>query len=97
RAVVLDATFLGAASRDAAEAVARRAGVPFTGLWLTAPREILTKRVATRRGGASDATVEIVEQQLRRNVDPGAWRIIDAAGTAAETFRSATSVICADR
>jgi aminoglycoside phosphotransferase family enzyme/predicted kinase len=79
-AVIADAAFLVPAMRAGIEAAARRAGVPFLGLWLEAPIEILRARIAARRNDASDATVEVVQQAADR--DPGAiaWARIDAAG-----------------
>jgi aminoglycoside phosphotransferase family enzyme/predicted kinase len=80
RAVVLDATFLDPALRARAEAVADEAGAPFDGVWLDAPVDTLTHRVAARTGDASDAGVEVLRAQLAR--DPGrlAWARLDASG-----------------
>ncbi len=77
-AVVLDAMFLDPAVRATAAAVARRAGVPFLGLWLEAPAAVLEARVAARTGDASDATVEVLRQTLA--ADPGlmGWARLDA-------------------
>jgi aminoglycoside phosphotransferase family enzyme/predicted kinase len=66
RAVVLDATFIDPALRARAEALATRCEVPFHGAWLDAPVEMLEDRVAGRRGDASDATVEVLHDQVRR-------------------------------
>jgi aminoglycoside phosphotransferase family enzyme/predicted kinase len=83
--VVVDAVFEHAADRDRIAASAASRGVPFTGLWLTAPRETLMARVAARTGDASDADPAVVEAQLRR--DPGAlgWQAVDASGDAQAT------------
>lgn len=84
--VVLDAVFLDPAMRDAAREVAMRAiprdaagGVAFSGFWLEAPMEVLRARVASRRGDASDATVEVLERAARAT--PGAldWQRLDAS------------------
>ncbi|WP_296454582.1 bifunctional aminoglycoside phosphotransferase/ATP-binding protein [Phenylobacterium sp.] len=66
RAVVLDATFLDPALRARAEALAAACGVPFRAAWLDAPLAVLEARVANRRGDASDATVEVLHQQVER-------------------------------
>jgi aminoglycoside phosphotransferase family enzyme/predicted kinase len=66
RAVVLDATFLDPALRARAEALAAECGVPFRAAWLDAPLPVLEARVANRRGDASDATVEVLHQQVER-------------------------------
>jgi aminoglycoside phosphotransferase family enzyme/predicted kinase len=93
QSVVLDATFLNQTFRNAAEYVAASTGVPFNGLWLSAPREILVERVSARLNGASDATASVLERQLERNIDPGSWRVVDASGTAADTLRDATDAV----
>ena len=50
--MIVDATHQLFAEREAVAAVAARAGVPFLGLWLEAPIEVLMQRV-TDKGGAS--------------------------------------------
>jgi aminoglycoside phosphotransferase family enzyme/predicted kinase len=79
RAVVLDATFLRPELRARAEAVARAAGTPFHGFWLDAPAGVLERRVAGRRGDASDADVEVLRAQLARDAGPMSWPVLDAA------------------
>ncbi|NIJ20880.1 hypothetical protein FHS95_002572 [Sphingomonas naasensis] len=63
--VILDAVFLSRSERDVAEAIAFRADVPFTGIWLEAPERDLIARVSARSGDASDATAEVVREQAR--------------------------------
>ena len=46
------------------------AGAHFAGVWLEAPPEVLTARVAARRGDASDATAEVVAKQLALRPGP---------------------------
>lgn len=87
--VVFDATFLDAAGRDAAAAVAASCGVPFTGLWLEAPEEVLVARVSGRRGDASDADAEVVRRQLANAAPPDDWQRVDASGTPGDTLRHA--------
>ena len=84
RAVVLDATFISPELRSRAEALARRAGVPFAGVWLEAPAEVLAARIGARHGDASDATVETLQMQIDREVGDIAWTRVDASGPAAE-------------
>jgi uncharacterized protein len=87
--VIADATFLRAEERQAIAAVARTAGAPFAGLWLEAPKEELAKRLATRRGDASDADHAVLRQQL--GIDTGAvdWQRVDASRGTAETVAAA--------
>ena len=79
QAVLLDAAFLKPTEREAAEAVAREAGAPFTGVWLEADPQILRDRLAARRGDASDADVAILEKQLAFDIGPVGWARQDAA------------------
>ena len=74
RAVLLDAAFLKPQERDAAEAVAREAGVPFDGVWLDADPDALRRRIAERTGDASDADLKVLEGQLQRDLGEIAWR-----------------------
>ncbi len=73
RAVVLDATFRDPAPRARAEAVAAEAGVPFQGLWMEAPLEVLEARVAGRTGDASDATVAMLRRHASELGEVGGW------------------------
>jgi aminoglycoside phosphotransferase family enzyme/predicted kinase len=90
--VVLDAAFLRAEERAAAEARAGAAGVPFTGLWLEAPRDVLVRRIEARRGDASDADLAVVDWQLGLDLGPIAWRRIDAVGSVEDTLAAAAAL-----
>jgi aminoglycoside phosphotransferase family enzyme/predicted kinase len=87
RAVILDATYLDAAHRDAAAAVAEALGVPFEGVWLTAPPAVLEARVGARQGDASDAGLDTLRRQLARDPGPIAWTAVDAVDPAAAAGR----------
>jgi uncharacterized protein len=78
--VVIDAVSLKPEERRSFAEVARAAGVPFSGLWLEAPAPTMASRIRARHHDASDATAEILTQQLRH--DPGLidWSRIDAGG-----------------
>jgi predicted kinase len=80
---IIDAVALRPEERQSFAAVAQKAAVPFTGIWLDAPVAALSTRVAARRGDASDATPEIVERQSRVDAGPLDWTRIDAAGSPA--------------
>lgn len=80
-AAVVDAVFAAPAERAAVEEVARRAGVPFAGLWLDAPADVLVARVEGRRNDASDATAEVVRRQLGYDLGDVAWPRLVADGT----------------
>jgi hypothetical protein len=71
--VIADAVFARPGEREAIEAAASRAGVPFHGVWLEAPAEVMSARVETRTGDASDATAEVVALQTRYDTGEIAW------------------------
>ena len=79
--VVADAVHEKQERRAAIEDAARKAGVPFTGIWLDAPAQTLRARVAARHGGQSDATPDVLEKQLAKGVSDVAWAQVDASGT----------------
>ena len=64
-ATIVDAVFLDPAERAQIEGVAHEASVPFQGLWLSAPKDILAQRVAARRGDVSDATPDVLSSSWR--------------------------------
>jgi predicted kinase len=78
-AVIVDATFLGAAQRAAIESVAARAGVPFSGVWLEASPDVLLARVTRRTMDASDADAGVVAAQVRQDAGPVSWQRLDAS------------------
>jgi predicted kinase len=88
RSVVLDASFMEPAQRARAEALARDAGVPFRAAWLQAPSEVLEARIASRTGDASDATIAVLREQLRRDLGPLSWPSIDVSGSTEEAARA---------
>lgn len=82
--VVADAVFDRPADRERIEAQARGRGLPFTGIWLEADPALLWQRVSERKGGPSDATVDILSRQLQRHADGISWKRLDAARGPAE-------------
>ena len=70
--VIVDAAFLKRAERDSFAALAAELGVGFKILATEAPPEELHRRLLTRRGDASEATVAILERQLTWFEPPGA-------------------------
>jgi aminoglycoside phosphotransferase family enzyme len=83
--VIMDAVFAQEDQRADAERVAIAAGVPFDGLWLTAPKQVMIARVDTRTHDASDADSEVVKQQLSYDIGDLQWRVLDAGGESGET------------
>jgi aminoglycoside phosphotransferase family enzyme/predicted kinase len=77
-AAVADATFTHPESRARIEDVARRARVPFLGLWLEIDRETARTRVTARTGDASDADAAVVDAQFDAGWGAIGWRLLDA-------------------
>ncbi|TAJ84197.1 MAG: aminoglycoside phosphotransferase [Reyranella sp.] len=71
--VVLDAVFARPGERAAAEALARKVGVPFQGIWLDVPKDVAQQRVTDRKGDASDATASVVERQFGYDLGEIDW------------------------
>ena len=92
-AAVIDAVALREDERRAFAEVAATAGVPFTGLWLDAPAEAMRSRIAARQADASDASVAVLEQQLRTDPGPLDWHRIDAGGDPDATLAAARRVL----
>jgi aminoglycoside phosphotransferase family enzyme/predicted kinase len=89
QSVVLDATFTEPGMRAAAEALAAELGVPFRGAWLEAPVEVLETRVAGREGDASDATLDVLHDQIARgDVSAIGWTRVDATQSTAPAAKA---------
>jgi aminoglycoside phosphotransferase family enzyme/predicted kinase len=94
RSVIVDAVCARAEERGAIAAIAAKAGVPFRGLWLEAPPEILRSRVVGRRNDASDADAAVVESQLAYALgDLAGWHRIPAAGPAQQVRDAALAML----
>jgi uncharacterized protein len=88
-AVIIDAVFAEARERKAMAEMAAELGVPFHALWLRAPRELLIARVAARCNDASDATPDIVDQQIAHGAGEIGWTKVDAGNNLAMTLTAA--------
>jgi predicted kinase len=86
---IADATFLREEERRRIAACAECCGVPFLGLWLEAPAEMLAARIGARSGDVSDADLPVLQRQLGFDVGAVQWPRIrataDATGTLAAT------------
>ena len=81
QSVIADGIFARRDQRLKIEAVARKAGVGFDGLWLEAPGETRVARVGSRGADASDADTAVARAQAGLDVgDVGGWQCISAAG-----------------
>jgi aminoglycoside phosphotransferase family enzyme/predicted kinase len=83
-AVIADATFLDPARRRAIGA----AGAPFIGIWLDAPVDELERRVAARKGDASDATLAVLHRLAAVDPGPMTWHRIPSDQNAAGRCRT---------
>jgi uncharacterized protein len=79
--VVADAVFAKADERHRIEAAALIAGKQFCGIWLDASARTLRERVASRKGGPSDADVAVLEAQLAYDLGQLRWTRLEATGT----------------
>ncbi len=93
-AVVADAVFAKPEQRAAIEDVARRAGVPFDGLWLWTEPELAAQRIEGRRANVSDATVEVLRQQLQIDLGPMTWTKIHTGGSKDAALASGRAALC---
>ena len=95
-AVVIDAVALREDERHAFADVAAAAGVPFIGLWLEAPADVMRARIGTRQADASDASVDVLEQQLHAYPGTLDWHRIDAGGGPDATLAKARRALGID-
>jgi len=93
RAVIADAVYARPEQRARIEEVAKAAGVPFCGLWLEAPADVLTARIEQRHGDASDATAEVLRRQLEHDVGEVTWTRLDAQGPSEAVLTQARAVL----
>lgn len=95
--VVVDAVYARPEERAALEAMSAALAVPFTGLWLEAPRDVLVARVTERHGDASDATARIVRAQESYDLGEIGWARIDASRGRAEMAAQARHILSLDQ
>ncbi len=85
--VIADAVFARPQQRKAIAMVATEMDVPFDGLWLESPRDVMEHRVRHRRRNVSDATVEVIRMQLDYDVGRVEWTKVDSSGAREETIK----------
>ncbi|MGB5557815.1 MAG: AAA family ATPase [Paracoccaceae bacterium] len=93
--VIIDATFLAEAEREAVGALAARLHVPFDGIWLSADPATLERRIAARAADASDADVDVLRAQLTRETGPVNWSEIDASGEPEQVVKLVEAILFA--
>lgn len=93
QSVVMDATFLNPDLRLQVESLASKLNIPFTGIWLDVPDEVLENRVRTRRKSASDATVEVLRKQLENPVKELNWKKVNASDSQVATLNRIARIL----
>lgn len=83
--IVVDAVFDLESRRDGIEAALTGSGVVLVGVWLQADPSALRTRVRQRRGGPSDANVDVLDRQLARDSGAIRWTHIASSGQVADT------------
>ncbi|MBF0094403.1 MAG: AAA family ATPase [Alphaproteobacteria bacterium] len=91
--VIADAVFAAPEERAAVEAMARRLGVPFDGLWLEATYEVASERIASRTHNISDATEDVLKKQMGYDLGEMSWTRIDSSGPREATLEQARRLI----
>jgi aminoglycoside phosphotransferase family enzyme/predicted kinase len=91
--VVADAVYARPTDRDAIAAIARATAVPFVGLWLEGPSEVLARRLRDRVSDASDATPEVLMQQTLTDLGALGWNRVDGAQAIEQVVRSAEAIM----
>ena len=87
--VVLDAAFLQESERTEAASLARKHGVRFVGLFLTAGLATRLARIEQRKRDASDATRDVVLMQEAFAIGAVDWQMVDASDTPDQSLRRA--------
>lgn len=91
--VIVDAVFLRQDERAAIAAIGVAAGVPFAGLWLSAPADLLESRIAQRQDDASDADAEIMRHQLALDAGQIDWTPVDVSGSPEDAANAAHAAL----
>ncbi|WP_102960333.1 AAA family ATPase [Mangrovicella endophytica] len=76
--VVTDAVFDRTSDRVRVQQAAIARGVRFLGVWLETDPDVLRQRVRGRKGGPSDATLDVLSRQLAGTLTELTWHRIDA-------------------
>jgi hypothetical protein len=93
--VIIDAVALTAEERNSFAEVARAAAVPFSGLWLETRPEAMANRIRERVRDASDASPEILAEQMRHDTGKIDWVRIDAGGGPEDCLAAARRALAA--
>ena len=87
--------YLQEAERAEIAGLARKYGMRFVGLFLTADLATRLARIEQRKGDASDATRNVALMQETFAIGAVDWHMIDASGTPDQSLRSARASLLA--
>ena len=90
--VVADAVFALPEERRAIATVATDLNVPFQGIWLEAPPDVMVERASSRRGNVSDADADVVARQLGYDLGEIEWSRLDSSGSRDETLAGGLAI-----
>lgn len=90
---IVDAVFGERQQREAIEAVANAAHVPFQGIFLRVDLGTRVARIRARTNDASDADIAVAERQERYDLGAMNWTVVDAAGNPAQTLTRTRSAV----
>jgi hypothetical protein len=90
---IVDAVFATEQERSDLAEIAKQAGVPLHGLFLTADLDTRLKRVGIRTGDASDADAKVAAAQQDYDLGRMDWTEVDANGTPEDTLRHALAAL----
>jgi len=92
QSVIADAVFASPEERRAVAATALDRNVPFQGIWLEAPPDVLAERAGSRQGNVSDADAEVVARQLTYDLGVIDWSRLDSSGHCDETLAGGLAI-----
>lgn len=92
---ILDASFLGPENRERFLALGRTLDVPATGIWLSAPTDVLTERLEKRRNDASDADRSVMLRQSDPTL-PRWWHAVSTDQLFASVLSDAVDHLATD-
>jgi aminoglycoside phosphotransferase family enzyme/predicted kinase len=87
--VIADAVHADPRERARIASLARSTGARIAAFWLEAPKDVLMARVRARTQDASDATPQVIEQQINYDIGVLEWTRLDASGPPEETLGNA--------
>ncbi len=85
RAAVFDAVQAKPEERAMIAGLARDAGVPFDGIWVSAPLDVRLRRIADRQANVSDVTPEVARGQEDYDLGDVGWSEVSSTGAKQET------------